>query len=58
MSIEDIERLNSLSKNAIKDIATYKELNELKQLLTLWNESIGYNLLRCLYPSNSVGQLF
>ncbi len=58
MSIEEIERLNSLSEKAIKDIATPNELKELKQLLILWNESTEYNLLRGLYPPNSVGSLF
>ena len=57
MSIEEIERLNSLSEKAIKDIATPNELKELKQLLVLWNESTEYNLIQGIYTPNSIGSL-
>lgn len=53
MKNKEIERLNSLSEKAIKDIATPHELKEFKQLLAVWNESIENNTLQDLYMPNS-----
>jgi len=58
MKTEEFERLNSLSEKAMIDIATPKELQELKQLLILWNESTEYNMIQGIYTPNSEGSLF
>jgi len=55
MGWDDFVRLNTLSEKAINDIATRNELEEFSQLLTTWNESIQYNLLKGLYVPNSNG---
>jgi hypothetical protein len=52
MKTEEIERLNSLSEKAMKDIATPEELTELNHLLIIWNESTEYNLIQGLYNPN------
>ena len=58
METTEIERLNSLSEKAMKDIATPNELIELKELLTIWNESAECNLLKGLYVFDSKNSLF
>lgn len=57
MKIEDFERLNMLSEKAMIDIATPTELQDLKQLLTIWSESTEYNLIQGIYIPNSIGSL-
>lgn len=58
MEADDFERLNTLSEKAIDGIATPNELKEFNQLLTIWNESIEYNLLQGFYVFNSKDPLF
>ena len=55
MKTEEIERLNTLSEKAMKDIATPNELIEFKELLTIWNESTEYNLSQGFCRPNSEG---
>jgi len=57
MKTEEFERLNTLSEKALIDIASPNELQELKQLLTIWNESTEYNLIQGIYTPNSIGSL-
>ncbi|MFT5849151.1 hypothetical protein [Psychroserpens sp.] len=52
MNKEQFERLNALSEKAINDCLTQIELEEFNKLLTSWNQSTEYNLLRCIYPSD------
>mgnify|MGYP005988158201 CR=1 FL=1 len=46
MKQEEFDRLNTLSEKAINNILSPIELNEFKHLVTIWNESIEYNLLQ------------
>lgn len=53
MKTEEIERLNSLSEKAIKDIVTPDELEEFMRLLTIWNESTEKKSFQGSYISNN-----
>jgi hypothetical protein len=57
MKMEEFERMNSLSEKALIESATPNELQELKQLLTIWNESTEYNLIQGIYTPNSANSL-
>jgi len=58
MKHEEFERFNLLSEKVLLEIASTNELQELKKLITIWNESTEYNLIQGLYVPNSAGSLF
>ena len=52
MTCEEFDRLNTLAEKALNEVATGYELEELNLLLSLWNETVEFNLLsgHCLLP--------
>jgi len=54
MNVEQRKRLNLLSEKVADERASYSELNEFKELLNAWNDSIELNFPAVMFTANDI----
>ena len=54
MNVKQRKRLNLLSEKVADERASYSELNEFKELLNAWNDSIELNFPAVMSTANDI----
>ena len=54
MNVKQRKRLNLLSEKVADERASYSELNEFKELLNAWNDSIELNFPAVMFTANDI----